>query len=38
MLMRQVLDGAGPAEVGAWLATIRAALDREFGHGDGGTA
>ena len=32
MLMRQILDGAGPAEVGRWLATVRAGLDREFTH------
>nr|WP_245563457.1 tryptophan synthase subunit alpha [Longispora albida] len=26
-IMREVLDGATPAEVGAWLATVRTALD-----------
>jgi tryptophan synthase alpha chain len=31
VLMRQVLDGATPAEVGAWLAGVRAAVDHEFG-------
>ena len=32
MLVRQILDGAGPAEVGRWLAAVRAGLDREFTH------
>lgn len=30
ILMRQVLEGADPATVGAWLATVRRALDQEF--------
>lgn len=30
ILMRQVLDGADPADVGAWLTGVRSALDQEF--------
>ena len=35
ILMRKLLAGESPAEVGAWLATIRGALDREYGHAIG---
>ena len=30
MLMRQVLDGGSPADVGRWIAAVRDGLDQEF--------